>query len=76
MELSDLTISKIHQGLIKKEFSVLELAKLLLDRIKKSDKEINAFLTVTEDLALLQAKKVDEMISKGKEISILNQRII
>jgi len=71
MEPTDLTIAKIHQGLIKKEFSALELAKLLLDRIKKSDKEINAFLTFTEDLALLQAKKIDEIISKKKEIPIL-----
>ena len=71
MELTDLTISKTHQGLIKKEFSALELCKAYLEKIKKKDKEIFAFLTVIEDLALSQAKKVDDMISTGRKIPLL-----
>lgn len=71
MELADLTISQIHQGLSKKEFSALELTKLFLDKIERLDKEIGAFLTVTVDLAITQAKKIDEIISKKKEIPIL-----
>ena len=71
MDLNNLTIKKINQGLKEKEFSAMELARAYLDRIKKDDKKINAFLTVTEDLALTQAKAVDEKISKGEEIDIL-----
>jgi len=71
MELTELTISQAHQGLIKKEFSALELCKAYLDKIKKKDKEIFSYLTVTEDLALLQAKEIDDLIAGGKQISPL-----
>ena len=71
MKLDNLTISQAHQGLIKKEFSALELCKAYLEKIKEKDKEIFAFLTVIEDLALYQAKKVDDMISTGRKIPLL-----
>ncbi len=71
MELKDLTIKEVHQGLVKKEFSALELCKAYLDKIKEKDKEIQAFLIVNEDLAISQAKKIDEMILAGREIPIL-----
>jgi len=61
----------IHQGLKKKEFSAQELTKDYLAKIKTKDKEINAFLTLTEDLALKQAKNIDRQISDKKEIPIL-----
>ena len=35
MELTKLTITQAHQGLVKKEFSALELTKAFLNRIKK-----------------------------------------
>ncbi len=71
MNLTELTISQTHQGLKKKEFSALELCKAYLDKIKEKDKEIFAFLTVNQESALSQAKKIDDLISKGKEIPIL-----
>jgi len=71
MELKDLTIKKIHHGLVRKEFSALELANSYLERIKKEDKKINSFLTVSEDLALSAAKEVDEMIFVGRDIPLL-----
>ncbi len=71
MRLNELTISQVHKGLLKKEFSALDLCKAYLDRIKNRDKEIFAYLTVSEKLALSQAQKVDEMIAKGVEIPLL-----
>ncbi|PIW89893.1 MAG: Asp-tRNA(Asn)/Glu-tRNA(Gln) amidotransferase GatCAB subunit A [Candidatus Nealsonbacteria bacterium CG_4_8_14_3_um_filter_40_11] len=71
MELTDLTITQAHQGLVKKEFSALELCKAYLDKIKERDREIFAFLTVVENLALSQAKEVDDLISAGEKIPIL-----
>jgi aspartyl-tRNA(Asn)/glutamyl-tRNA(Gln) amidotransferase subunit A len=71
MQLNNLTISKIHNGLIKKEFSAVELAKNYLDKIKKDDEKISAFLTLTEDLAISQAKEVDEKIKKGEALPVL-----
>lgn len=69
MKLKDLTISAIHKGLKEKKFSAVELAKNYLKRIKEKDKDIDAFLTVSRDLALKQAKAVDEAIEKGEKIS-------
>ena len=71
MELTKLTITQAHEGLKKKEFSALELCRAYLDKIEKEDKKIQAFLTISKDLAISQAKKVDEIISRGQEIPLL-----
>jgi len=71
MEKKNLTITQAHKGLTEKKFSAVELAKEYLEQIKKVDKKISAFLAVSEDLALSQAKKVDELISKGKSLPSL-----
>lgn len=68
MKLGDLTIESAHRGLMKKEFSAVELAKFCLEKIKKENKEINDFLEITEKLALEQAKKVDNKISQREKI--------
>ncbi len=72
MELTELTINEVHKGLEKKEFSAVELAKTYLDKIKEKDKGISAFLTVTEDLALSEAKEIDQKIKAGKKLNILS----
>ena len=71
MELHRLTILQAHEGLIKKEFSACELTKVFLNKIAAHDKEICSFITVTEDLALSQAKRVDEKIQAGNDIPVL-----
>lgn len=71
MELTSLTIRQAHEGLKNKQFSSKELAKAYFEQIKKTDDKIGAFLSLTENLAILQAEKVDEKISKGTDISVL-----
>lgn len=71
MDIKGLTINKAHKGLIEKEFSSLELAKGYLNKIKADDKKISAFLDITEESAISQAKKADEMIAKKDKISLL-----
>lgn len=71
MELTSLTIKKIHEGLLKKEFSALELTKAYLEKVKKEDVKIHSFLSVCEDTAVSQAKEIDEMIFVGREIPLL-----
>ncbi len=61
------TIKETRDGFIKKQFSCLELTKGYLDKIKKENKEINDFITITDDLALKQAKKVDEKIANHEK---------
>lgn len=70
-QFSNLTIQSAHAGLIKKQFSCLELVNFYLDKIKKEKDELNDFLNLTEKLALEQAKKVDDKIAGGEKIGPL-----
>ena len=71
MELSGLTIEKLHELLVKKEVSAVDVARSFLDHIKEADKKIHAFLTISEELPLSQARAVDEKINNNQEIDIL-----
>jgi len=66
MKLNELTLSEAMAGLREKKFTSLELTKACLDRIKERNGEINAFITVSEETALAEAQKADEMIAKGE----------
>jgi len=71
MDLLDLTITQLHEGFKKKQFTSVQVTKAYLDHIHKKDKEINAYLSVTEKLALDQAEKADKKMSEGKEFPVL-----
>ncbi|MCK4781930.1 Asp-tRNA(Asn)/Glu-tRNA(Gln) amidotransferase subunit GatA [Candidatus Parcubacteria bacterium] len=71
MKLYELTISQAHRGLEKKEFSALELTNAYLEKIRKQDKKIFAYLTITEKLALKKAKEIDVLISKKEKLPLL-----
>lgn len=68
MKLANLTIKKIHDGLVKKEFSALEVAESFLERIKTEDKKASAFLKITADMATEGAKSVDREIAIGSDM--------
>ncbi|MCL5960041.1 MAG: Asp-tRNA(Asn)/Glu-tRNA(Gln) amidotransferase subunit GatA [Chloroflexi bacterium] len=64
-ELSSLTIHEAHDLLKKKEISSLELTRAVLDRIAAVENRVKAYVTVTSDLAIEQAREADERIAKG-----------
>lgn len=64
-DLNTLTIKEASEGLKKKKFSSVELTRACLDRIKKRNGELNAFITVDEDTALMEAERADLLIKKG-----------
>jgi aspartyl-tRNA(Asn)/glutamyl-tRNA(Gln) amidotransferase subunit A len=68
MDFENLTIKDIKNGLKKKEFSTLELCNFFLEKIKKEDKKIGSFLTLTEELAISQAKEIDKMIKNKTQL--------
>lgn len=65
------TIRKIHEMLTSGEITCVELTQKYLDEINNSNKELNAYITVTSDEALSAAKKVDEKIANGESIGML-----
>ena len=66
--MHNLTIAEQIKGLNNKDFSSQELTQHYLNRIH--DSKLNAFISVTDDIALSQAKEADKKIASN-ESSIL-----
>ncbi|MCK3880781.1 Asp-tRNA(Asn)/Glu-tRNA(Gln) amidotransferase subunit GatA [Streptococcus suis] len=60
MTFNNKTIDELHDLLVKKEISAVELTKATLEDIKSREGAVDAFLTITEDAALAQAVALDE----------------
>ncbi|MGT2866031.1 Asp-tRNA(Asn)/Glu-tRNA(Gln) amidotransferase subunit GatA [Streptococcus fryi] len=60
MTFNHKTIDELHDLLVKKEVSALELTKATLEDIHSREEAIGSFITVSDELALAQAKAVDE----------------
>ncbi len=65
------SIKELHQQLISKERSAVEIAQATLKQIEAVEPKVKAFLTVTGDLALATAKAVDAKIAAGEPIGML-----
>ncbi len=65
MELHERSIAQLSAGLRSGEVSSTELTKHMLQRIRMHDAALNSFITVTEELALTQAKAADARIADG-----------
>jgi aspartyl-tRNA(Asn)/glutamyl-tRNA(Gln) amidotransferase subunit A len=63
-ELTRLTIRQTISGLKEKKFSAVEVTQSYIKNIEQN-RNLNAFITESFDLALTQAKKSDEKISAG-----------
>lgn len=66
MELTSLSIHKAADLLKRKEISPIELTQAHLERIQLLDQRLNAFLTVTPELALQQARQAENDILRGE----------
>ena len=69
--MSESMIKKLHEGLVKKDFSCAELTQKYIEAVERDNNALNAYVTVTPEAALETAKKVDEKLSTGEEISLL-----
>ena len=75
MDMQQLTLAEIGRALASRAFSAEELAKTLLTRIKTLDPQLNSFITLTEELALQQAKAADNRRAKGENGALLGAPI-
>ena len=64
--LAALTIHEARSLLDRREISSVELTKATLERVAEVEPRVKAFVTVTEDIALEQAGRADELIAKGE----------
>ncbi|MGX7351801.1 glutamyl-tRNA(Gln) amidotransferase subunit A [Enterococcus canis] len=60
MTLYDKSLTELHDLLVSKEISAQDLTRATLDRIKETEPEVEAFITISEDKALAEAKALDE----------------
>lgn len=61
-------IEKIQSMLQNGEISCVELTEKYLQAIEEANGELNAYVTVTPEVALEQAKQVDEKIKRGEKL--------
>src|SRR3989338_7937037 len=65
------TLAELIHDLIAKKYSSEELVRALLDRIKTLDPKLNSFITVTEEMALQQARNADKQRQQGRTLPLL-----
>ncbi len=65
MDITKLTIKEARSLLDSKQISAIELTNTFLDRIKKLDVQVDAYLTICEESALKQASEAQNKIDAG-----------
>src|SRR3990167_7130329 len=70
-DLTTLTIKEAAHLLAKKQVKAKELAQASVKRAKELNAKLNSFITISEDLALTQAEKVDQLIADNQKLNPL-----
>ncbi|NKI23453.1 Asp-tRNA(Asn)/Glu-tRNA(Gln) amidotransferase subunit GatA [Paenibacillus dendritiformis] len=72
MTLLDMTISQARQALADRQVSAAELTEASFARIAQTDGRVQAFLTLNEEGAKAQAKRIDERRAAGEALHPLS----
>lgn len=64
-------IRTLHQKLLNKEMTSVQLTEEHFDAIEKRDGDIGAYLTLTKESALQAAHEIDERIRRGEPLDLL-----
>src|SRR6266480_4272969 len=70
-DTSSLTIKEANELLKTKKVKAQELAESYLDKANRLNKKLNSYITISDEIAIDQAKKVDKLIAEGQPISPL-----
>ena len=70
MNLYELTVHELIEKLDKNEITPEEITKSYIERINEKEKDINAFVTLTDKDALEKSKTIDRNVSKFAGIPI------
>jgi len=65
MIINQLTIHEAHELLKARQLSSVELTRACLERISRTEPKVHALVAVTDELALKQAQKADQLIARG-----------
>lgn len=64
-------IRALHQKLVSRECTAVQLVEQYFSVIEEKEKDILAFLTLLKEQALAEARVVDEQIARGEDIDLL-----
>src|SRR6478672_9069132 len=68
MDLHELSIQQANQLLSSRQISSEELTRSYLERIQRLDPHVKSFVTVSEELAIEQARQADGRIKSGESL--------
>lgn len=71
MELYNLTIHEAHALLLAGKVSSVELTQAALERIRQTDSQLHAYVTIDQEHALQQARQADARLREGKGVTLL-----
>ncbi len=66
MQLYALTIHVLGELLLNREVTAVEITESVLARIEEVEGKVNAYITLTPELALEQAREADRILQKGE----------
>lgn len=69
--LCELTIHEAHDCLVAGELTAVELAEAVLERVIAVDNEVKAYLTLTPEDVLVQARLADDRRAAGEDTMLL-----
>jgi aspartyl-tRNA(Asn)/glutamyl-tRNA(Gln) amidotransferase subunit A len=70
-DLFRLTVHEAASLLARRQVSSLELTRAVLDRLGQVEGHLNAFVTLTPELALEQAREADQRLARGEGVTPL-----
>jgi aspartyl-tRNA(Asn)/glutamyl-tRNA(Gln) amidotransferase subunit A len=65
MDLNSLTIEAVRNAVAEKQTTAAALVEQFYAKIKAEDADVHAYLTLSKDRALAQAKHIDGLVSQG-----------
>jgi len=71
MRFYEMSALEIATGVREKKFSATEVFEDCLSRAEKCEDKLSALITVTSEAGRTQAKRIDEMVSKGENPGLL-----
>ena len=66
MDITKLTVHELKQKLDNKEITIPEIVSAYINRINEKEKDVQAFITTSENDALEKAKEIQEKKEKGE----------
>jgi len=71
MDLYELSIQQAHELLSSRSISSEELTRAFIERIQRLDSQIKSYVTVSDELAIEQARDADQRLATGEGLTSL-----